>query len=250
MSTAMFPLGMKSYNNSLPQGGYKPWKINNPIGITSGNIIPLKNKDYSNDTIYKPGSSRPLKIYRSGISFDTNRQTKSFSTKHNIGKLIDQPGRNIITSSPNNIMNKCITCNGVKNIVNYYPNLNYLTENPTTNTTSTFCCNAEQKARNRVKSANTNLNKNYYTTLQQYRQGRCNTYNQKSYNFTDNNGNYSSNCIPNITATSQNVNTIACKKVYYNPNNKHFAIQGAVDSSTKIMDASVRTQRIFEHNNK
>jgi hypothetical protein len=41
----------------------------------------------------------------------------------------------------------------------------------------------ERKARRRVLPANTLLRKNYYTTLQQYRLNRCQTYNQRIFNF-------------------------------------------------------------------
>ena len=53
MSTAFYPLGMSSYNNHLPQGGYQSWKgsgINsNPVGIASSNIRPLTNNDSAED---------------------------------------------------------------------------------------------------------------------------------------------------------------------------------------------------------
>ena len=40
MSSAFYPLGMNSYNNRLPQGGYVSWKSGNPVGITAGTIRP------------------------------------------------------------------------------------------------------------------------------------------------------------------------------------------------------------------
>ncbi len=41
MSSAFYPLGMKSYNNRVKQGGYKSWKgAGVPVGITSGTIRP------------------------------------------------------------------------------------------------------------------------------------------------------------------------------------------------------------------
>ena len=70
MSSAFYPLGMKSYNNHLPQGGYKTWKgsgVNkNPIGITAGNIRPLTNNDMGNVFPTGFGLPRPIKHYRKG----------------------------------------------------------------------------------------------------------------------------------------------------------------------------------------
>ena len=78
MSSATYPLGMKTSNNHIFTGGYKTWKgtgINsNPVAITAGNIPPLTNKDYSNSVVYKQGSSRPLKwAYRRGTTTQTSR---------------------------------------------------------------------------------------------------------------------------------------------------------------------------------
>jgi hypothetical protein len=75
-------------------------------------------------------------------------------------------------------------CTGVNVVSSYYPNLFYLTENPEPNVANKkFCCNEERKARRRVVYANTNLPVNYYTTHAQYMQNRCQTFEQKSFNF-------------------------------------------------------------------
>jgi hypothetical protein len=50
-------------------------------------------------------------------------------------------------------------------------------------TSNGFCCNEQRKAIRRVIPANTYLPKKYYTTLQQYRQNRCQTYEQRAFNF-------------------------------------------------------------------
>ena len=74
----MYPLGMKSYNNYVNQGGYRTWKgsgINqNPIGIAPGHIRPLTNNDSGNIFPAPFGKARPLKHYRKGrvISVDKN----------------------------------------------------------------------------------------------------------------------------------------------------------------------------------
>jgi len=70
MSTAFYPLGMQTYNNNLPQGGYVSWKgsgtSSNPIGIASSNIRPLTNNDPGNVFTTGFGLPRPIKHYRKG----------------------------------------------------------------------------------------------------------------------------------------------------------------------------------------
>ena len=96
-------------------------------------------------------------------------------------------------------------------VMSYYPNDAYLTENPEPRSqTPAWCCNAEKKARRRVTYASTNLKKNYFTTLQQYRENRCLTYDQRAFNFAEGdpnigkpggpestNSTYYANCQPN-----------------------------------------------------
>ena len=72
MSSAFYPQGMKSYNNHVPQGGYKTWKgagvFSNPVGIAPGHIRPLTNKDPGNVFPTGFGLPRPIKHYRRGRS--------------------------------------------------------------------------------------------------------------------------------------------------------------------------------------
>lgn len=224
MSSAFYPLGMKSYNNHVPQGGYKTWKgsgvFSNPVGITASHVRPLTNKDPGN--IFKTGFGlpRPIKHYRKGrvipqhytvteqintvenslIAYNMNRIVKS-SHGASLGgggggngllnQLMDNPGGYVVKQNvPDEINNTeklsldCQTCEGVGMVVNYYPNNTYLTNNPDMKTTTyPLCCNEEKKARKRVLPASTLLKKNYYTTLQQYRENRCQTYNQRIFNF-------------------------------------------------------------------
>lgn len=108
-----------------------------------------------------------------------------------LNELQDKPGSYIVKQNTINETNNiseldknCKTCEGVGIVASYYPNNFYLTDNPEPNTTSAkFCCNEERKARRRVIYASTNLKKNYYTTTKQYLQNRCQTYDQKSFNF-------------------------------------------------------------------
>ena len=194
MSSAFYPLGMKSYNNHLPQGGYKTWKgsgVNkNPIGITAGNIRPLTNNDMGNVFQTGFGLPRPIKHYRKGtvipvapiivedpnnpekfmevslINYNLNRLVKSSTGGALISQLIDNP--NGVVTKQNmpvvvGLKSDCDTCQGIGVVTTYYPNKPYLTENPEVNTqTAKWCCNAERKALRRVLPASTLLKKNYY----------------------------------------------------------------------------------------
>jgi hypothetical protein len=232
MSSAFYPLGMKSYNNHVPQGGYKTWKgtgvLSNPVGVTASHIRPLTNLDPGNIFPTGFGLARPLKQYRKGrvipytgpliiknanneietiesslIQYNLNRLVKSskgqslgggFGGRGLINQMMDTPGSYLVKQNSYNeinntseLNNTCVTCQGVGIIDNYYPNNTYLTNNPAVSTTNLpLCCNEQRKAIRRVLPASTNLKKNYYTTLQQYRQNRCQTYNQRVFNFQSN----------------------------------------------------------------
>lgn len=308
MSSAFYPLGMKSYNNHLPQGGYKTWKgtgaSSNPVAMTAGNIRPFTNKDYFNDFPSGFGLPRPIKHFRKGkiiaqllnasqsqdsdyqdIVYNNSRSVKSSTGGTMVKQLIDTPGGFNVFQNPlgeiNNIEEKTGLCNrfrGASLIVDYYPNETYLTDNPQqVSTVPTFCCNEERKAKRRVLSANTNLPKTYYTTLQQYRENRCQTYDQRIFNFQSNvpvdqaaeilnqsnlsscqidqaikpggplsmSNTYLANCQPNLEIYSNPLsgpsNPMGCKLVVYKPNNPQFAQQGGVSSSTHILKKNVDT---------
>jgi len=221
MSSAFYPQGMRSYNNSVNTGGYKTWKgrgvFSNPVGMASGNMRPLTNLDPANDAIYKVGSQRPIRHYRIGRAikapilredpenpgefietyYYADREVKSSTPGRLIGQLIDRPGNFIV--KPNNpdtfnletgileetekIPAECRTCNGIAIVSNWMP-INDLTDKPEAITqTKLFCCNAEKKALKRVLPANTVLKKNYYTTTKQYLYNRCQTFKQRQFNF-------------------------------------------------------------------
>jgi hypothetical protein len=203
MSTAFFPQGTESYNNtqSAPfTAKYNSWKgtgqYSYPIGITSGNIRPLTNKDYQNTEIYKIGSARPLKWnYRLGTQ---NTKTANLNPRISrssaglalVSQLNDFPGRYSVKHNPSDEVNgitqtdkTCIDCRGVGMVADFKPTP-FLTNNPQPVCTSPpLCCNEPRKALLRVRPASTNLKKNYFTTLEQYRQNRCLTYDQRIFNF-------------------------------------------------------------------
>jgi hypothetical protein len=255
MSSAFYPLGMKSYNNHVPQGGYKTWKgtgiLSNPVGIAQGHIRPLTNNDMGNVFQTGFGLPRPIKHYRKGrvipsapiepnnlieispneialINYNMNRIVKS-STGSSLGggaggrgllnELMDNPGSFIVKQNQPGEVNEalklnndCKTCEGTGLVASYYPNNTYITNNPDrTTTTKPLCCNEEKKARRRVLPASTILKKNYYTTHAQYMENRCQTFEQRSFNFVSGAGNapykpgsalaisneYIANCYPN-----------------------------------------------------
>lgn len=227
MSSAFYPLGMKSYNNYTPQGGYKSWKganeFQNPVGITSSNQRPQTNKDYRNIAVYKQGLPRPMKHYRKGTSipisndaiqtYYSNRQVASSTSNASVGQLIDRPGSVSMKPVPAS-SGECNTCLG-QSIVSGWAPIQNLTEKPQSNTENAIlCCNAQKKARKRVLPASTILKKNYYTTHSQYMYNRCQTFEQRAFNFYSgphalNNAikpgapesspyEYTANCSPNV----------------------------------------------------
>jgi hypothetical protein len=216
MSSSFYPQGMNSYNNRLPHGGYESWKgkglFSNPVGITSGNMRPLTNKDPLNDAVYKFGLPRPLKWqYRKGISipvplpkteennllygeadtyYYSNREVKTSVPERLVAQLMDQPGRFIVKenriteiSGNSKLDIDCKSCKGIGIVSGWYP-INNLSEKPEPNVTNPLlCCNQQRKAIRRVLPANTNLPKNYYTTNFQYLFNRCQTFDQRAFNF-------------------------------------------------------------------
>lgn len=267
MSSIFFQIGTHSHNRAIPSGGYKSGKgsgiYSNPVGMSTGNIRPLTNNDPSNSAPYKFGLPRPIKHYRNGIqSNDTfNQQVKSYTgNNHMVSRMIDYPGGVFFNNNDimdGNLQTECATCPGVGVVSTYQPSAN-LTDNPTVVTQSNpFCCNAEYKSRKRVLPPNTLLKKKYYTTTSEYLYNRCNTFEQRQFNYltsgnvksipggplaTDNT--YRANCNPNFVVisadtTPENIdaesNKSMCSPVMYKPNNYRFAQQGAVSSSNYIL---------------
>jgi hypothetical protein len=287
MSSANYPQGMKTNNNHLLTGGYKTWKgsglYSNPTAIAAGNIRPQTNKDYLNVDVYKHGSPRPMKWnYRKGISrnipiiilnpdnnnefleIPSNRECKSSKSSSLIGQTIDRPGQYTVTENTvyeigeREKMNKdCYNCQGIGLVTNYYPQ-NFLTDNPLPCVeNATLCCNAQKKALKMVKPASTNLSKNYYTTNKEYLYNRCQTYEQKVFNFYSGSAvgfeegalakpgsplsltnTYVAQCYPN---TDLEPGLKKCKLVVYKPSNPQFAVEGGVSSSTRTLKLTLNT---------
>ena len=73
MSSAFYPQGMNTWNNRLPQGGYKSWKgkgvFSNPVGVTATHIRPLTNNDPGNVFptgfgLARPSNTTPIVVMR------------------------------------------------------------------------------------------------------------------------------------------------------------------------------------------
>ena len=221
MSTNVFPLGMQSYGNTTTapftnEGTITKGfgKYSYPIAIASGNVRPLTNKDPRNNAPQKFGLPRPLKWnYRYGTTisknisnlppdspylYDNTNVVSNSSKVYLVSLTIDKPGRYSVKQNPKDEKSsieqfdkECNKCNGVGLIASYAPN-KFLTNNPEPSVTNPgLCCNQEQKALKSVIYANTNLKPNYYNSHYQYLQNRCQTYQQKSFNFTSLTENYS-----------------------------------------------------------
>jgi len=197
MATAYYSQGMTNEFNQGRSNNYVSWKgkglFSNPTNIGSGNMRPLTNLDPANSAIYKFGLPRPIKHYRKGKSFlvlndnipaiereyYSNRMVRSSKSNDLIKQTIDNPG-SVVTKTSNK---SCVDCRGIDSVNSYMPNAN-LTENPLPRTTNPyFCCNAEAKAYKRVLPASTLLKKNYFTSTYQKLYNRCQTFQQREFNF-------------------------------------------------------------------
>jgi hypothetical protein len=136
-----------------------------------------------------------------------NRESKTSKISSLIGQTIDRPGQfsvkpNVANAeyTPEDMLNgvskidaNCNNCQGIGLVASFYPEPTYLSNNPekvctnaqgaSSSPQTSYCCNQQRNALLRVRPASTNLKKNYYTTLQQYRQNRCQTYDQKIFNY-------------------------------------------------------------------
>jgi len=255
--------------------------VRNPVGITAGHIRPLTNKDYGNVFPTKFGLARPMKHYRRGrhipilvpdtspggdptklVEVQENSRNMNRSVKSSkgsslggggggsgmISNLITNPGSVVFfQNDPDDILNgtvpadnACIPCNGIGVTSSYSPNVLNLTNNPARVTQSAaLCCSIEKKALLRCRPASTIISKKYYSTYNKYQQGRCLTHAQRSFNFeipTQIGGNSSQS-----NAYYANCPSGSCKVVIYKPSNQQFAVQGAVDSSTRSMKLKIAT---------
>ncbi len=189
MSSAFYPQGV---NIRINEGGYKSWKGNkpfsNPIGTTATLIRPLTNNDRTNDSLSSFGLPRPIKHYRKGTVVtdindrtDINNRTVRSSNSASSGlisQLIDTPGGFSVkdNGSPN-------SDTALKIVSDWAPIIN-LTEKPQPSVENNLlCCNQQRKALQRVKPTSTNLKKDYFQTNHMYLYNRCQTFEQREFNF-------------------------------------------------------------------
>lgn len=211
MSTAFYPLGMISYSNRANREGYVSWKGSgdyaNPTSLTAGNIRPLTNNDPTNDTEYRHGIPRPIKHYRKGFLADPSRHS---GTHVSISQAMETPGSFVQSVD-------CHESFGNTLVSDWSPIIN-LTHKPQPD--KQHCIgNEAKKALQRVRSANTILKPNYYQTSAELLYNRGSTFDQAESHYR-----------PHECDTK-------CENQFvYKPNNPRFSQQGAVSSSTRLLD--------------
>ena len=104
----------------------------------------------------------------------------SFIVKDNGTTLSDKPE---VETGGLNIDAECKNCNGVGIVSDWYP-INNLSEKPQPNVTNPLlCCSQQRKAMRRVLPSNTNVSKKYFQTTYMYLYNRCQTFQQRQFNF-------------------------------------------------------------------
>lgn len=205
-ATHIRPLTNNDPGNVFPTGFGLPRPIKH---FRKGTVIP----------VYVPLTNSTDKLVaaeQSQIEYNINRAVKS-SLGSSLGggsggtglisQMIDGPGQFIVKDNgqtagalkeaaltgvldddgnliePNRIDADCRTCNGIGIVSSWYP-INNLTEKPEPIVTNgLLCCNEQRKARQRVLPTSTNVKKNYYQTTDMYLYNRCQTFQQREFNF-------------------------------------------------------------------
>ena len=195
-ATHIRPLTNRDSGNVFPTGFGLPRPLKQ---YRKGTVIPINF-----DSIPKPSTTNTAAdIEKILISNNVNRAVKS-SLGSSLGggnggtglisQMIDMPGSFIVKDNQpfdtlqydNNGVNidaECKNCNGVGIVSDWMP-INNLTEKPEPNVTNPIlCCNQQRKAIQRVLPTNTNIKKNYYQTTYMYLYNRCQTFQQRQFNF-------------------------------------------------------------------
>ena len=201
-STHIRPLTNNDPGNIFPTGFGLPRPLKQ---YRKGTVIPI---NFDNKTNYTTNNTEDIEKLL--IAYNVNRAVKS-SIGSSLGggnggtgliaQMIDMPGsfivkdnqpehnfvgieNNIITDNDgSNIDTECKNCNGVGIVSDWMP-INNLTEKPQPNVTNPLlCCNQQRKAIQRVLPTNTNVKKNYYQTTYMYLYNRCQTFQQRQFNF-------------------------------------------------------------------
>jgi hypothetical protein len=195
-ATHIRPLTNNDPGNVFPTGFGLPRPIKH---YRKGTVIPVPMPVLVSDP-NNPGKY----IEQSLIEYNVNRAVMS-SKGASLGggsggsglisQMMDGPGQfivkdnnsilieNKLDNDGNKIDKECKTCNGIGIVSSWYP-INNLTEKPEPITTNgLLCCNEERKARQRVLPTSTNVKKNYYQTTGMYLYNRCQTFEQREFNF-------------------------------------------------------------------
>ena len=195
-STHIRPLTNLDPGNVFPTGFGLPRPIKH---YRKGTVIPI-NFNVLTVNPEKTTENNAEYIETSLIEYNVNRAVKS-SISSSLGggnggtglisQMIDMPGSFIVKENGLNdksveginIDTECKKCNGVGIVSNWMPIKN-LTEKPEPNVTNPgLCCNQQRKAIQRVLPTNTNVKKNYYQTTYMYLYNRCQTFQQRQFNF-------------------------------------------------------------------
>jgi len=204
-ATHIRPLTNMDPGNIFPTGFGLPRPIKH---YRKGTVIPINFNVISLDP-NNPGEY----VETSLIEYNVNRAVKT-STGQSLGggnggsglitQMMQFPGSFIVkdngTTDPSepsvglqntvdkdnsgqNIDNECKNCNGVGIVSDWMP-INNLSEKPEPNVTNPIlCCNQQRKALQRVLPTSTNIKKNYYQTTYMYLYNRCQTFQQRQFNF-------------------------------------------------------------------
>ena len=199
-ATHIRPLTNNDPGNVFPTGFGLPRPLKQ---YRKGTVIPINfEKSATTNTVED--------IEKLLIAYNVNRAVKS-SLASSLGggnggtglisQMIDMPGSFIVKDNQSdttrfgldntiiednkgvNIDKECKNCNGVGIVSDWMP-INNLTEKPQPNVTNPLlCCNQQRKALQRVLPTNTNVKKNYYQTTYMYLYNRCQTFQQRQFNF-------------------------------------------------------------------
>jgi len=214
MATAFYPLGM--IRGAPSNRAYVSWKDTHPTSVTSGNIKPLTNNDPTNDVAYRHGLPRPIKHYRRGTIADPSRRS---GNSVSISQTMETPGGFVQSINGTD-------CSTGNEFVSDWSPIRNLTQKPQLDR---MACAEDghnigsevNKAIKRVRSANTIVKKNYYQTSAEHLYNRCKTFDQVESHYRP---------------SPLNCNTICDNSSVYKPNNERFGQDGAVSSSTRLLD--------------
>lgn len=181
------PRPMKHYRKGRVIPVSVPVLVEDPMN--PGQYITQSIIDYNINRAVKSsvGSSLGGGNGGTGLISQMNDMPGSYLVKDNMTGVNDNPigimNGDATLEENNKINNECKTCEGVGMVSNWYP-INNLSEKPQLNVTNPLlCCNQQRKARKRVLPTSTLLKKNYYQTNYMYLYNRCQTFQQREFNF-------------------------------------------------------------------